>query len=101
MLDTGASVTCVSSSLPGLQHVNLQPTNSLPVSANGSPLECLEAIVADVVVGPGLVQNNMNILVIENLSAPGILGNDVLRKFGHFSVDYRTQVLTLGATRSH
>ena len=69
MLDTGAAVTCVSASLPGLQHVTLQPAASQPVSANGSPLKCLGAFVADVVVGPGLIQNKVKVLVIENLSA--------------------------------
>ena len=29
----------------------------------------------------------------------GILGNDVLRKFGHFAVDYRAQVLVVGGYR--
>ena len=99
MLDTGASVTCVSSSLPGLQHASLQPADSRPVSANGSPLKCLGYLITDVVVSPGLIQNKMKVLVIENLSAPGILGNDVLRKFGNFTVDYRAQTLMLGGHR--
>ena len=89
----------MSSSLPGLQDACLQPADSRPVWANGSPLKCLGFLIADVGISPGLIQNKMKVLVIKNRSAPGILGNDVLRKFGHFSVDYRAQTLMLGGHR--
>ena len=99
MLDTGAAAPCVSASLPGLLHVTLPPATSWPVSANDSLLKCLGAFVADVVVGPRLIQNKVKVLVVENLSAPGIWGNDVSSKFGHFAENYRAQVFMVGGYR--
>ena len=70
--------------------MTLQPATSWPVSANGSQLKCLGAFVADVVVGPRLIQNKVKVLVVENLSAPGIWGTTsqanlaiLLRTIGH------------------
>ena len=36
---------------------------------------------------------------MENLSAPGILGNDVLQEFGQFSVDFGGRTLELAGNR--
>ena len=49
--------------------------------------------MTDVMVGPGLIRNGVKVWIVENLSAPGILGNDVLQKFGQFSVDFGSRTL--------
>ena len=99
MVDTGASVTCVSAALPGIQAMHYEPTDVRLVAANGSPLVCLGALLTDVMVGPGLIRNGVKVWIVENLSAPGILGNDVLQKFGQFSVDFGSRTLELAGHR--
>ena len=58
-----------------------------------NPRTCLGVLLTDVVVCPGLIRNGVRVWIVENLSAPGILRNDVLHKFGQFSVDFRGRVL--------
>ena len=66
-----------------------------PVGANGLSLNCVGEITADISIGPATL-NNVRILVVENLSAPAILGTDVLRTFHHFSVDFKKWQLYIG-----
>ena len=99
MVDTGASATCVSASLPGIQAMHHEPADVRLVAANGSPLVCLGALWTDVMLGPGLIRHGIKVWVVQDLSAPGILGNDVLQKFGQFSVDFDARVLELAGHR--
>ena len=98
LVDTGAAVTCVSASLPGLSSLTIRPTARKPVGANGLLLNCIGTITADVSIGPVRV-SNMSILVVKDLSAPAILGMDILRQFSGFCVDLHAQVLYLGGHR--
>ena len=97
MVGTGAAVTCVSASLPGIQAMHCGPADVNLTAANGSPLVCLGVLLTDVVIGPGLIRNG--VWIVENLSAYEILGNDVLHKFGQFSVDFRGRLLELAGHR--
>ena len=94
-MDTGAAITCISASLPGINGLKMNPTVRKPIGANGLPLHCVGTITADVGIGPTRV-NRVSIMVVKNLSAPAILGMDVLRRFSVFSVDLHAQVLHLG-----
>ena len=98
LVDTGAGVTCVSASLPGLSALMIRPTLRKPVGANRLPLDCVGTITADVSIGPASV-SHVSVLVVRNLSAPAILGMDVLRQFSGFCVDLNAQVLHLGGHR--
>jgi predicted aspartyl protease len=80
LLDTGSDVTCVSSRLPGVEKWKLTPPQSVPSTANGSPLQCLGEITANIEIGH-VSKTNIRLLVIENLNAPAILGMDTLEKF--------------------
>ena len=85
-------VSCVSAALPGINSLPRTPTEHSPIGANGLPLRCVGQISADLLIGPAVV-SNARILVIENLSAPAILGTDVLGKFKTFSVDFHKRSL--------
>ena len=95
LVDTGAVVSCVSAALPGIDSIPRRPAEHNPVGANGLPLQCVGEISADLLIGPAAV-SNAKILVVENLSAPAILGTDVLRKFKTFSVDFSKRSLHIG-----
>ena len=92
LVDTGAVVSCVSAALPGINSIPRTPTTHSPVGANGLPLRCIGQISADLLIGPAAV-SGARILVVENLSAPAILGTDVLGKFKTFCVDFRQRSL--------
>ena len=53
---------------------------------------------ANILIGPA-VMNDVQVPVVEGLSAPAILGNDVLASFKSFRVDYSERVLYLGGFR--
>ena len=95
LVDTGAMVTCVSAALPGIKSLTWAPTKQRPVGANGLSLNCVGEVTADISIGPAIL-NNVRILVVENLSAPAILGTDVLRTFSRFSVDFERRQLYIG-----
>ena len=95
LLDTGADVTCVSSRLPGIEKWQLSPPQSVPATANGSPLHCLGEIVTSIEIGH-VSKHNIRLLVIQNLNVPAILGMDTLEKFGSFGIDWTHHTLTLG-----
>ena len=88
-------VTCVSAALPGVRSLSWAPTMQKPVGANGLSLNCVGEIAADISIGPASL-SNVRILVVENLSAPAILGTDVLRTFSRFSVDFKRRQLYIG-----
>jgi hypothetical protein len=98
LLDTGSDVTCVSSRLPGVEKWKLTPPQSVPSTANGSPLQCLGEITANIEIGH-VSKTNIRLLVIENLNAPAILGMDTLEKFGSFGIDWTNKTLTLGEAK--
>lgn len=50
-LAVGSDVTCVSSRLPGVGKWKLTPPQSVPSTANGSPLQCLGKITASIEIG--------------------------------------------------
>ena len=88
-------VSCVSAALPGINSIPRTPTTHSPVGANGLPLRCIGQISVDLLIGPAAV-SGARILVVENLSAPAILGTDVLGKFKTFCVDFRQRSLYIG-----
>ena len=95
LLDTGSDVTCVSSRLPGVEKWKLTPPQRAPSTANGSPLQCLSEITANIEIGH-VSKSNIRLLVIQNLNVPAILGMDTLEKFGSFGIDWTHKTLTLG-----
>lgn len=95
LLDTGSDVTCISSRLPDVDKWKLTPPQSAPATANGSPLQCLGEITANIEIGH-VSKCNIRVLVIKNLNAPAILGMDTLEKFGSFGIDWIHKTLTLG-----
>ena len=94
----GSDVTCVSSRLPGVEKWKLTPPQSVPSTANGSPLQCLGEIAANIEIGH-VSKTNIRLLVIENLNAPAILGMDTLEKFGSLGIDWTNKTLTLGEAK--
>ena len=52
-------------------------------------------IKADIAIGPATL-SNIRKLVVEKLSAPAILGTDVLHTFSRFSVDFKRRQLHIG-----
>ena len=97
-MDTGSDVTCVSSRLPGVGKWKLTPPQSVPSTANGSPLQCLGEITASIEIGH-VSKTNIRLLVIKNLNAPAILGMDTLEQFGSFGIDWTNKTLTLGEAK--
>ena len=95
LLDTGADVTCISSRLPGIEKSQLSPPQSIPATANGSPLRCLGEIVTNIEIGH-VSKDNIGLLVIQNLDVPAVLGMDTLEKFGSFGIDWTHHTLTHG-----
>ena len=95
LVDTGAMVTCVSAALPGIRSLLWEPTMQKPVGANGLSLKCVGEVTANILIGPAAL-SDVRILVVENLSAPAILGTDVLCRFRSFSVDFKKQQLYIG-----
>ena len=98
LVDTGAAVTCISASLPGINVLEIRPTFRKPIGANGLPLSCVGTITADVGIGPTQV-SHVPIIVVKDLSAPAIIGMDVLSRFSSFSVDLDARLLHLGGHR--
>ena len=97
-MDTGSDVTCVSSRLPGVEKWKLTPPQSVPSTANGSPLQCLGEITASIEIGH-VSKTNIRLLVIKNLNAPAILRMDTLEQFGSFGIDWTNKTLTLGEAK--
>ena len=98
LIDTGAMVTCVSASLPGVGSLPLAPATVHPIAANQTTLKSVGMLSVSILVG-SVVMNDVEVLVVEGLSAPAILGNDVLASFKSFRVDYGERVLYLGGFR--
>ena len=98
LLDTGSDVTCVSSRLPGVGKWKLTPPQSVPSTANGSPLQCLGEVTASTEIGH-VSKTNIRLLVIKNLHAPAILGMNTLEQFGSFGIDWTYKTLTLGEAK--
>ena len=98
LIDTGAMVTCVSASLPGVSSLPLAPATVHPIAANQTTLKSVGMLSVSILVG-SVVMNDVEVLVVEGLSAPAILGNDVLASFKSFRVDYGERVLYLGGFR--
>ena len=98
LLDTGSDVTCVSSRLPDVGKWKFTPPQSVPSTANGSPLQCLGEITASIEIGH-VSKTNIRLLVIKNLNAPAILGMDTLEQFGSFGIDWINKTLTLGEVK--
>ena len=98
LIDTGAMVTCVSASLPGISSLTLAPATVHPIAANQTSLKSVGMLSVSILIGT-VVMNDVQVLVVEGLSAPAILGNDVLASFKSFRVDYSERVLYLGGFR--
>ena len=98
LLDTGSDVTFVSSRLLGVGKWKLTTPQSVPSTANGSPLQCLGEITASIEIGH-VSKTNIRLLVIKNLNTPAILGMDTLEQFGSFCIDWTNKTLTLGEAK--
>lgn len=69
--------------------------------ANGDIQEGTKIIIRNLVIGNKTLYN-VKASVVHTLSAPLLLGQSALQRFGKFSVDYSTNTLTLGeATTAH
>ena len=95
LLDTDSDVTCITSRLTGIVKWDLNPPQSIPATANGSPLCCVGEIVTNIEIGH-VSKHNVCLLVIQNLNVPAILGMDTLEQFGSFGINWTQQTLTLG-----
>ena len=95
LLDTGSDVTCLSSRLPGIEKWHLNPLQSAPSSAKGTPLHCIGEIVTNIKIGH-VSKHSVLSRVIQNLDVPAILGMDTLRSSRSFGIDGVHQTLTLG-----
>ena len=91
-------VTCVSTVLPGVSALPLSPATVHPVAANNTALKAVGMISANIQIGPA-VMNDVQLLVVDGLSAPAILGNDILASFKSFRVDFTERLLHLGGFR--
>jgi len=78
MLDSGCTRTCIRQGEPFLQNVELVPTNDKIVCANKQTMTCAGTTTLKFEFTESY-QVNVNSLVVPNLSAPVILGMDVIQ----------------------
>lgn len=99
IFDTGASSTCITLAEAlylygkGLLRENDIGDEELFQTADGSISVGLRVILSEVVIGDAVKLNNVEAVVVEDLQAPLLLGQSVLRNFKEVSVDRENNVV--------
>ena len=95
LLDTGASCSVISSSIPGVKKLKLEEVKNCPRGADGRPLDCLGKAKVPIRVGPKTV-DAAELYVVNDLPAIAILGVDILQSMGHkITIDWKERKLQL------
>ena len=78
MLDSGAAVSVVSHHI--VRHIPITAIETIAVGANGSPLDIIGQVSADILLGE--FATNQKFIVVRNLAIDCLLGADCLRTHG-------------------
>jgi clan AA aspartic protease (TIGR02281 family) len=103
IFDTGASDVCISLIEASFMLKNGYINSSDILStekyqiANGEITEGTKIVIRKLEIGKAII-NNVEATVVHSLSSPLLLGQSALQRFGKFSVDYKTLILTLEGT---
>jgi hypothetical protein len=95
ILDTGASITTLYSSLASQLDLNKNKlTRARSINANGVPSDSLLTKVDHIEVDDKILANSEVVVIpsLSNIGADGLLGNSFLRFF-NFTIDYEKQLL--------
>jgi aspartyl protease family protein len=98
ILDTGASTIVISS----IEYEFLRKQKLISDSvqqaessiANGDTIKCFSTKISNITLG-GEEIKDVECIIMENPSAPLLLGMNVLNKLGHISIDYGRNLLIL------
>lgn len=98
ILDTGASTIVISS----VEYEFLRKQKLISDSvqqaessiANGDTIKCFSTKISNITIG-GEEIKDVECIIMENPSAPLLLGMNVLNKLGHISIDYGRNLLIL------
>ena len=99
IFDTGASSTCITLAEAlylygkGLLRESDIGDEELFQTADGSIAVGLKVILSEVVIGDAVKLNNVEAVVVEDLQAPLLLGQSVLKHFKEVSVDREKRVV--------
>ena len=99
IFDTGASSTCITLAEAlylygkGLLRESDIGDEELFQTADGSIAVGLKVILSEVVIGDAFKLNNVEAVVVEDLQAPLLLGQSVLKHFKEVSVDREKRVV--------
>ena len=103
IFDTGASDVCISVSeaLFMLKNGYLSTNDMLGVEyyqiANGDVAEGMNITLRSVVIGDKVL-HNVKASIVHSTTAPLLLGQSVLERFGNVSINYGNQTLVLGSS---